>query len=135
MAHLLYHQYFFQQMHSHQFYEINIITKGEGRHYIADTYLPATVGDVFVIPPEVSHGYFTLDTLDIAHILLTKSFVSRYREELLEIPGYDLFFEIEPSLRQNSGTNFNLNMNIEQLNKITKKFGQQTFPTHYCRRQ
>lgn len=115
------HKDYIFKMHSHQFYEINIITKGSGRHYISDTYLPATVGDVFVIPPEVPHGYFTFDTLDIAHILLKKSFIQRYREELLQIPGYDLFFNIEPSLRRNSGANLNLNIDIEQLNKIKRK--------------
>lgn len=120
-AHCYIHENYIFKMHSHQFYEINIITKGEGRHYIADTYLPASVGDVFVIPPDVPHGYYTFDTLDIAHILLKKSFINRYREELLQIPGYDLFFDIEPFIRQTSGLNYNLNMGIEQLNKIFKK--------------
>lgn len=123
-AHCYIHKNYIFKMHAHQFYEINIITKGEGRHYIADTNLPATVGDIFVIPPDVSHGYFTFDSLDIAHILLKKSFIHRYREELLQIPGYDLFFDIEPSLRQNSGTNFNLNLDIEHLNKVKRKLEQ-----------
>ena len=32
-------------MHSHSFYEINIIYKGEGMHYIAESSIPAKKGD------------------------------------------------------------------------------------------
>lgn len=122
LVHCYIHENYIFKMHSHQFYEINIVTRGTGRHYIADTYLPANVGDVFVIPPNIQHGYYTFDTLDIAHILLKRSFINRYKEELLQIPGYDLFFDIEPFIRKTSGLNCNLNMDAKQLNSILKKF-------------
>ena len=44
-------------MHEQEFYEINLITKGEGMHYIDDSRIKAEVGDVFIIPPKISHGY------------------------------------------------------------------------------
>lgn len=108
------------KMHSHQFYEINIIISGEGRHYISDTNVPATVGDVFVIPPEIEHGYFTEDTLDIYHILLKNEFLNRYRDELSELPNYNLLFDFEPLLRRFSGVNFNLNIGLNHLDSIKK---------------
>lgn len=100
-------------MHSHQFYEINIIMCGRGRHYIADISLSAETGDVFVIPPGFPHGYFAEKKLDICHILLKKSFIRRYYDELVQFPGYDLFFDIEPLIRSSSGEAFNLNVGAE----------------------
>ncbi|MBQ8371963.1 MAG: helix-turn-helix domain-containing protein [Clostridia bacterium] len=98
------------KMHSHQFFEINIVVGGEGRHYIGDTSLPACVGDVFVIPPEVFHGYHTSGSLDICHIILRSSFMTRYREELALMPGFSLLFDIEPRLRRSAGCSCNLHI-------------------------
>ena len=82
--HTYLHTNYKYKMHSHQFYEINIIVSGEGRHYIENTSLETGVGDVFVLPPEVRHGYFSEGRLDIYHILIKKDFLVRYAEELAE---------------------------------------------------
>lgn len=119
-AHVYLHEDYQVKLHSHQFYEINIIIKGEGRHYIADTVLPAVVGDVFVIPPEINHGYYTDKALDIYHILLKKDFLNRYREELLQLPGYDILFDFEPLIRRTSGAELNLKINPSRLDEIQK---------------
>ena len=101
------------KMHSHQFYEMNIIMGGEGRHYIAETSLPVRVGDVFVIPPEIPHGYYSEGSLDIYHILIKSDFLERYAEELRLVQGYSILFDIEPYIRRSSGRNFNLNIGKE----------------------
>ena len=41
-------------MHMQEFFEINIITRGSGRHYIEDNCIETRVGDVFIIPPKVN---------------------------------------------------------------------------------
>lgn len=101
--HVYLHRNYHYQMHSHQFYEVNIITAGKGRHYIEDASLDVAAGDVFVIPPEIRHGYYSEQTLDIYHILIKTDFFARYREELSQINGFDLLFEIEPQIRRMSG--------------------------------
>ena len=106
------------KMHAHQFCEINIITGGEGRHYIGDTSLPVHVGDVFIIPPEVPHGYYAEQTLDIAHILLRDAFLARYREELAELPAFSLLFDIEPEVRRTSGRSYNLQISAHKRFEI-----------------
>ena len=88
LVHAYPHLNYSMKMHAHQFCEINIITGGEGRHYIGDTSLPARVGDVFIIPPETPHGYYSEGQLDISHILLRDAFLSRYREELSQLPAF-----------------------------------------------
>ena len=43
-------------MHQHSFYEINIITRGSGWHYIENQCIEAKLGSVFVISPNIKHG-------------------------------------------------------------------------------
>ena len=117
-VHVYLHQNYKDKMHSHQFYEINIIVNGKGRHYISDTNVKAITGDVFVIPPEISHGYFTDDRLDIYHILIKKDFFSRYKEEISQIPFYNLLFDFEPMLRSVSGVNMHVNIGLSQFHSI-----------------
>lgn len=117
-VHCYIHENYKMKMHAHQFYEINIIINGKGRHYIADTSLPAELGDVFVIPPEISHGYFTESRLDISHIIVKKSFIKRYHDELIQIPGYDVFFDIEPLIRRSSGERYNLRIGKEYIEDV-----------------
>jgi AraC-like DNA-binding protein len=118
LVHAYPHPNYKMKMHSHQFCEINVITQGEGRHYIGDTSLPARVGDVFIIPPEVPHGYYAEQTLDIAHILLRDAFLARYREELAELPAFSLLFDIEPEVRRTSGRSYNLQISAHKLFEI-----------------
>lgn len=96
------------RMHSHQFYEINIITEGCGKHYIANSVLDTSVGDFFVIPPGINHGYYSENRINIYHMLIKTEFFSRYGEELEHINGFDLLFDIEPRIRCAAGINFNL---------------------------
>jgi AraC family L-rhamnose operon transcriptional activator RhaR len=98
------------KLHSHQFYELNIITAGEGQHYVGDTSLPARAGDVFLIPPEMPHGYHSEGRLDIFHVLLRAAFMQRYREELAALPAHTLLFDVEPHLRRSSGQSCHLHL-------------------------
>ncbi len=109
MIHTYLHTDYRYRMHAHQFYEINVIVSGQGKHYIENTVLDTRPGDVFVIPPGISHGYFSEDRLDIHHVLIKTEFLTRYREELAEIDGFELLFDIEPQIRRSSGKNLNLN--------------------------
>lgn len=97
------------RMHSHQFYEINMIAEGAGRHYIENNFLDTAVGDVFVIPPGVNHGYYSDGKLNIYHVLIKTEFFSRYAEELAQIDGFDILFDIEPQIRLTAGKAISLN--------------------------
>lgn len=108
LVHAYLHKNYNHKMHVHQFCEMNIIVMGEGQHYIGNSSLPASVGDVFIIPPYVAHGYFSHGRLDILHILLRTDFMQRYREEISRLPCYSLLFDIEPQIRRSSGEAYNL---------------------------
>ena len=87
-------------MHCHDFYEINIVLSGKGCHYINDMAIPVSGGEVFVIPPDVTHGYYCEKKLDIYHILLKSNFMEKYKDDLSKVPCFSILFEIEPYLRQ-----------------------------------
>ena len=115
LAHAYLHRDYRIGMHSHEFYEINIIMSGSGRHYIGAASLDTRKGDVFVIPPETEHGYFPHPSLDIFHILIRSDFFSRYASELHKTGGFSLLFNIEPHLRIQSGKAFHLQLDARGL--------------------
>ena len=44
-------------IHTHNFHELNIVIAGNGKHYINGSMMHITIGDLFIMPPNVSHGY------------------------------------------------------------------------------
>lgn len=91
-------------MHTHKFYELNIVTAGEGQHYIEDKSFPTKKGDVFAFPPNVRHGYYAKDNdeMSIFHLLVDEPILKQYSKELNSFPGFRTLFEIEPQIRQQS---------------------------------
>lgn len=107
-------------MHKHDFYELNIIVEGSGRHYIKDKNFPVTPGAVFVIPPKVSHGYWMEnDRGNIFHLLIEQKLLQKYSSELNGINGYSILFETEPELRKHiASTTFFLKLDPLQLKSL-----------------
>ena len=108
-------------MHSHIFYEINIVTKGNGRHYLNEHNYSAHEGCVFVIPPYVRHGYWAKGNMEIFHILLHKDFMIRYSNELANLSGFVLLFEIEPFIRLCSNEDMFLKLDGERIEKLKEE--------------
>jgi len=79
-------------MHMQDFFEINIITRGEGKHYIEDKCIPASLGDVFIIPPNVSHGYTGGEGFDSFHVLINDKFIKKYISDLQILPSFFTIF-------------------------------------------
>lgn len=107
-------------MHRHNFYEINIIYKGFGYHYIKGQCYEAKEGSVFIIPPDIIHGYYTEDedTFIILHILIHPLFMERYKKELNSMRGFAILFEIEPKLREKNKNEFFLTLSSSQISSI-----------------
>lgn len=112
-VHAYLHNNYRMNMHSHEFYEMNIVTAGHGRHYIGETSISVSVGDVFVIPPEIAHGYYSDDKLDVYHVLIKSDFFDRYAEEMSNLRGFSILFDIEPHIRRSSGKSYVLNVGAE----------------------
>lgn len=105
-------------MHCHDYYELNIITQGEGRHYIEDNYTPARCGSVFVLPPNIMHGYYAGPDLEIFHLVLSNSFINKFSKELSSLAGYSTLFEIEPILRKALTDELFLQLSVSEMKML-----------------
>ena len=98
-THHLHNHFKILPMHSHNYYELNIITKGHGMHYIGENICSANEGNAFVIPPNMKYGYYSDEDYEIFHLIISNLFSHKYADELCALNGYSYLFEIEPILR------------------------------------
>ena len=107
-------------IHMQEFFEINIITNGRGKHYIGDNIVDAETGDVFVVPPMVKHAYTNEEALEVFHILIGNKFIEKNIAELQKIPSFFVLFTAEPLMRANAKAPLHLHLDDEQFAKIYK---------------
>lgn len=116
-----YHDYAIA-LHTHSFYEINVITAGHGTHQISQTVLPVHSGDVFILPPSVPHAYYDTEGLDVMHILVKPEVIQSNLREASGVNGFLLFTEIEPFLRAASRTAPFLQLSQNELRMLRSDF-------------
>ena len=102
-------------LHSHEFHELVLITRGKGLHFTKEERYPVRAGDMFLIWPGQLHGYAETDGLELINII--------YLPELLRLPDFDLkyqpgnyaFFELEPRLRREHSFKSRLRLSESEL--------------------
>lgn len=109
-------------MHEQEFFEINIITRGKGTHYINHNLVDANEGDVFIIPPNISHGYVGGKGFDVFHIILSDSFMHKYTADLQHLPSFYKLFGIEPLMRGKTSYPLHLTLSKKNLLSISRIF-------------
>lgn len=107
-------------MHTHDFWELNIVMEGTGGHYIGLNAFEIKSGDVFVIPPRVEHGYHNTDGLHVYHMLIYERFFTQYMSGLAKYAGYTSLFETEPFLRGICPKSLFLHLLPQQLKDLKK---------------
>ncbi len=107
-------------LHSHTFYEINIITQGKGVQFQRER-LGVKRGNVFILPPDITHGYCdATDDFNIFHLLISPSFLQRYHAELNAFPGYKMLFKTLSVIPHASLKDFAFYLNPKQMTEIEK---------------
>ena len=99
-------------MHEQEFYEINIISRGNGTHYINNNLVDAKAGDVFIIPPHIAHGYVGGNGFDVFHLILSDAFMHKYTADLQQLPSFHKLFGVEPLMR--GKTNYPLHLSLSK---------------------
>lgn len=99
MAHAFLMENYSIGMHDQEFYEINVVTDGQGLHYINNNRVNASVGDVFIIPPRISHGYVGAEGFNVFHVILSDDFMNKYIADLQQMPSFYTLFGAEPLMR------------------------------------
>lgn len=120
--------YNYTPIHTHNFHELNIVISGNGKHYLNESTYYISSGDIFIMPPNVSHGYeFDSRKYSIFHLLFSKQFFKKYREHLEKLNGYEILFNIDPLIRkQNDSINNFLHINIAENYNLMRVFDELT---------
>ena len=105
-------------MHKQSFFEINIITAGSGTHYIGDNQFEANVGDVFIVPPEMEHGYTGGKGFDVHHVTINNRFIQQNLSELQMMNGFSVLFSVEPLMRASVNKPLYLKLSEEQFRDV-----------------
>ena len=111
-------------MHVQEFHEINIIISGSGKHFIEENCLDATVGDIFIIPPNVRHGYLGNRGFDVFHILIHQRFIDRHSADFQTLESYFDLFSAEPIMRTKSKKPLHLRLSDERFEKVRSLLSQ-----------
>ena len=124
--------YCYTPMHIHDFYELNIVMSGHGMHHVDTFSYQITAGDVFIMPPGISHGYaFDSKQYSIFHLLFNKHFFTKYEKQLNSLIGYQILFNIDPLIRnQKKEINNFLHININENYNLTRIFNELTLLEH-----
>ena len=105
-------------MHVQAFPEINIVTRGRGIHHIEENCLEASVGDIFIIPPDVRHGYVGDEGFDVFHVLIHQRFIDRHSADFNTLESYFDLFRAEPIMRTKTKKPLHLRLSDEKFKKV-----------------
>ena len=106
--------------HIQEFYEICVISRGEGYHVIEDTIVKAKKGDVFIVPPGRRHAIRGGGSVDVHYIHLSPKFFEFYIDRMTELPTFLSLFEIEPLMRVSGSTYRHLYLDDSSLKEVTQ---------------
>ena len=111
-------------MHVQEFLEINIVINGSGEHFIEENCLKVGVGDIFIIPPEVRHGYLGESGFDVFHILIHQRFLNKHSADFHTLESYFDLFRAEPIMRTKSKKPLHLRLSDERFEKVRALLSQ-----------
>jgi len=109
-------------LHTHEFIEINLINKGQGRHFMEGQAMTVEPGDAFVIPPMVEHGYIDDGGLDVCHMLLHPDYITQNLDRFRRVDGWLTFFTIEPYFRRQGVFRHGLRLSGKELDEVVGLF-------------
>ena len=105
-------------MHEQEFYEINIVTSGEGMHYIDGHRVDASPGDVFIVPPNISHGYVGGKGFDVYHVIFNDTFMQKHLIDLQQLPNFFTLFGAEPLMRGKTASPLHLKLSNNEMMEV-----------------
>lgn len=88
-------------LHAHDYVELVVVTGGSGIHVLDQDAWPVSRGDIFVVPPQMPHGYDDCDGLHLINLCIDAAWCQR--NQLRSLPGFNAFIALEPLLRSQHG--------------------------------
>jgi AraC family L-rhamnose operon regulatory protein RhaS len=105
-------------MHSQGFYEINIVLCGSAVHRIGENDLTVGKGDVFIIPPNVDHGYAGGEGFDVYHLLISPKYLEKNSAELKLLPAFSALFRVDPLMREKASAKLHFALDDSELDAL-----------------
>lgn len=103
------------KMHTHDFYEFNFVMHGNGKYYHSDNCISATVGDIYITPPDVYHGYLKETDFYIYNLCIVKEFFEHFNKELNGMLSVPELLEGAPYLHKIKRNSFSLHVSSQNL--------------------
>lgn len=111
------------QMHTHEYTEVTLVAGGGGHLRAGEHLFDIAQGDVFVVPPGMSHGYsLSGDDGRICHLVLPPIFLQRHGPALRLVTGFPVFFTLEPYFRRETGFRYRLRLDQDALPWVAHLF-------------
>ena len=82
--------------HSHQFFELVIVTKGSAIHKINDISSVIKVGDIFILKKNIEHEFCEKRNLSLINIIFDPSKLFPNNWETNDLPGFKALLYLEP---------------------------------------
>lgn len=105
-------------MHSHDFYEINLVCGGEGYHYFGGKRFPISTGDYFVIPPNLAHGYVSTNSLYVLHLIISTRFIEKNIRLFYNNNAFYSLFMFNPALKKYYESDLKLTLKKEDYAEL-----------------
>lgn len=78
--------------HMHHFYELVVVLRGEGFHFVENQKMPVCPGSVFLLCPGEYHYYEYSKPLALLNFMFDLKSLRSLRTQLLSLPGYEQLF-------------------------------------------
>ena len=103
------------KLHTHDFEELLLVVNGTGSYLTPTGRYQLEQGDIFLLHPGQVHGFTNQHHLEIYNVLWRSPDLTFDFGALTSMPGYHLFFQLEPKSREKAKFRQHLHLNAEQL--------------------
>ncbi len=106
-------------LHTQDFYEVNIVISGSSGHTVGSTRFKVSRGDVFIIPPYMPHSYDGGRGFNVYHLLLSPRYLEKNSAELQLLRAYSMLFMIDPMMRKSGTARLYFRLSESQIDDIS----------------
>jgi AraC family L-rhamnose operon transcriptional activator RhaR/AraC family L-rhamnose operon regulatory protein RhaS len=107
-----------RSLHTHEFFELVVVTGGRGVHVTGRDAWDLSAGDVFVITGDRPHRYARTERLALYNILYDPARLELAELDLGSLEGYHALFALEPAWRRRQGFRGRLRLSLEELGGV-----------------
>lgn len=104
-------------LHSHDFEELMLIVNGTGCYTSPSGEYQLNPGDIFFLHQGQSHGFAKCKHLVVYNVLWKPEELNFDFSTISHLPGYHLFFQLEPNIREKNCFKQRFTLNQQQLHK------------------